>query len=84
MQTVQLPAGVTAELEKLNRDFLWGDREGHRRMPTVAWRKICRPKEDGGLAIPNLKELNIALFLKLGWHLISKPNLLSWGILAGK
>lgn len=33
----------------------------------MAWSKICKSKQEGGLGIPMLRELNIAIVSKLAW-----------------
>ncbi|KAK4421857.1 putative mitochondrial protein [Sesamum alatum] len=40
----------------------------NRRLNWLAWDKLCRWKEDGGLGIRRLKELNLALVAKQAWQ----------------
>lgn len=43
-------------------------------MAAVSWTQICRPKQEGGLGLPNLRDVNLALLAKLLWKLISCPE----------
>lgn len=74
MQTVRLPVNVVDEVERINRQFFWGDDSGKRKMHTVAWENICLPKEQGGLGLRRLRDMNMALLAKLGWRLLTEPD----------
>ena len=44
-----IPKAVTARLESIQRNFIWGSSEGSFKYPLVAWEKVCLPVEMGGL-----------------------------------
>jgi hypothetical protein len=49
-------------IEKILHGFLWkGRKDAHGGHCLVAWDKVCMPKEFGGLGIPNLQKMNLAL-----------------------
>ena len=62
-----MPKGVIAELEKIQRQFLWGDYEGKKKLRLVDWNTICKVKPFGGLGIINLNYYNQLLLLKWPW-----------------
>ncbi|KAF5789658.1 putative RNA-directed DNA polymerase [Helianthus annuus] len=62
------PMEIIKELERLRRDFLWGNTPEHHRTTWVAWNDIMAPKEMGGAGIGSLKEANIALLAKWWWR----------------
>jgi ribonuclease HI len=74
MQNAALPSSICSELDKLNRDFLWGSNEEKKKMHMVGWDKICRPKKDGGLGLYSAKPRNIALLAKLNWRLVEEKD----------
>ncbi|KAL2225603.1 UNVERIFIED_CONTAM: hypothetical protein Sindi_2977300, partial [Sesamum indicum] len=45
-----LPKGVIKDIEKRLRAFLWRG-TGNSGYPKVAWKEICKPKEEGGLGL---------------------------------
>jgi hypothetical protein len=65
MQNVALPIRVCFNLDKLNRDFLWGSTDERKKMHMVIWDKVCRPKELGGLGLYSTKVRNLTLLAKL-------------------
>lgn len=76
MQTVKLPAGIIREIEKLNRDFLWGDTQDKRQHHPISWKVICSPKDEGGLGLKQLNLVNQALMVKLGWRMVMEKHTL--------
>lgn len=50
--------------------------EQHRKIHTVAWEALCRPKDYGGLGLREAQTTNQALLMKAGWRLCSGPNAL--------
>ncbi|KAL2230721.1 UNVERIFIED_CONTAM: hypothetical protein Sindi_1666500 [Sesamum indicum] len=58
-----LPKKVTNEIEKRLRTFLWKETStsGYAK---VAWKDLCRPKEEGGLGFKDITLLNRALMDK--------------------
>ncbi|KAL2235687.1 UNVERIFIED_CONTAM: hypothetical protein Sindi_1300900 [Sesamum indicum] len=61
--TFILPKKVINEIEKRLRPFLWKGttNSGYAK---VAWKDICRPKEEGGLGFKDISTLNRALMTK--------------------
>uniref|UniRef100_A0A2N9HWM1 Reverse transcriptase domain-containing protein n=1 Tax=Fagus sylvatica TaxID=28930 RepID=A0A2N9HWM1_FAGSY len=49
MQCTMLPGKICSKLDKLNRNFLWGDTAEKRKNHLLNWKTISRPKEEGGL-----------------------------------
>ena len=58
------PTQVANKIEKLQRDFLWGDSKIH----LVGWDKVCVPIANGGLEIRKLTTFNKALLGKWLWR----------------
>ena len=65
-----IPVAVTKKIERLRRDFLWGKRgtkfQQSKVLHSVAWSKVCRPKNQGGLGITSIRSKNLALLSK--WY----------------
>lgn len=64
----QIHISVAKKLERLMRNFLWGDTVSKRSLHWRSWKKICVPKSEGGLGIRNLKTMNDALLTKWLWR----------------
>ena len=54
------PTHVANKIEKLQKDFLWGDTKTH----LLGWDKVCMPMANGGLGIRKLTTFNKALLGK--------------------
>ncbi|XP_059068365.1 uncharacterized protein LOC131858903 [Cryptomeria japonica] len=68
------PSQVIKDIKVSLRTFLWNDNLGGRKkIPLLAWDKICHPKELGGAGIHALVIQNKALGAKLIWKLYADP-----------
>ena len=68
------------KIEKLQRDFLWGDPKTH----LLEWDKVCMPIANGGLGIRKLTTFNKALLGKWLWRFGIEENRLWRRVLALK
>ncbi|WVZ61528.1 hypothetical protein U9M48_011389 [Paspalum notatum var. saurae] len=63
-----LSAWATGAIDKLRRGFLWlGSDMLVRGKAKVAWSSLCRPLVYGGLGVPNLSFLGLALRVRWCW-----------------
>lgn len=77
MLTTALPTSITNQIDKINRNFLWGDKANRRKVHLVNWSNVCKHKKCGGLGIRKVGLSNVALLSKLGWR-ISSENKPLW------
>ncbi|EOY14430.1 Uncharacterized protein TCM_033819 [Theobroma cacao] len=64
----QVSIQVKNELEKIQRNFLWGGAELKRKIHYVKWDKVCNYEECGGIGITNIEVKNRALLNKWIWR----------------
>jgi hypothetical protein len=74
MQNSTLPSKVCLELDRLNRNFLWGSTVEKKKMHMVGWKKVCRTKNEGGLGLSCAKLRNVAILAKLNWRLLEEKE----------
>jgi len=67
MMTTSVPKSCLNEIQKIQRAFIWGDEEGHRKYHAVSWDNVTLQKARGGLGIRRLIHMNKACLMKLGW-----------------
>ncbi|OIT39187.1 putative ribonuclease h protein, partial [Nicotiana attenuata] len=46
-----LPQSVVKSIDRICRDYLWGNSIGQRKVSLVAWQKVCTPQKYGGLTL---------------------------------
>lgn len=51
MLNTMLPSKVCKEIDKINKNFLWGDSTTKRRIHLLNWKPVTLPKAAGGLGI---------------------------------
>jgi hypothetical protein len=72
---MDLPAWAIKAIDKIRKGFLWKGRKnvkgGH---CLLAWSKVTRPKELGGLGIHDLKLLGWALRVRWLWLQKTEPG----------
>ena len=64
MSIFHLPRAVRMRLEKIQKDFLWGDGSLEQKPHLVRWPIVCDDKSKGGLGVKSLGLLNKALLGK--------------------
>ncbi|GKB76459.1 hypothetical protein Tco_0943354 [Tanacetum coccineum] len=69
-----LPLTVINDLEKLFKRFLWNAGDSTKGKPRVAWKVICKPKDQGGLGIRSLKRWKEVLIIKQFWKIIENKD----------
>jgi len=65
------PEAVCDSIVRIQRRFLWGWGRENRLISWVSWDNICRPLEEGGLEIKDVRKFNAALLAKWKWRLMS-------------
>lgn len=71
LQAFSLPSSCMKEIESLCSTFLWSGLELQSSKAKVCWKDLCLPKNEEGLGIRPLKEMNIVFCLKLIWRISS-------------
>ena len=66
LSTFKIPVGIEKRLSGLMRRFFWkgANPEAGRGMALVSWEDICTPTRQGGLGVPHLDTMNVALLTK--------------------
>lgn len=72
--TEKLTTKTIEELTSTMRRFFWGKLQKERYVSMVAWHKLCRKWEEGGLGIKDIKTFNHALLLKLVWYIAERSD----------
>lgn len=65
MQSMLLPDGVCDAIDKRIRSFIWGTTRNQRRCHLVSWETVVKTKDEGGLGIRSMREMNKAFLAKL-------------------
>lgn len=64
----KIPEGVAKSIERIQANFLWGGCDQKRKIHMVCWNKIKQRKDNDGLGVRGIKEMNSALLLKWWWR----------------
>ena len=55
MQATAIPSITLSKIKRYERAFIWGYEAHEQKIHTIAWNKICSPKEVGGLGFCDLR-----------------------------
>lgn len=84
MQAFALPVGSCKAIDRLCREFLWGDTDDKKRVHLVNWNDVCKTKNSGGLGLRKAADFNQALRAKLAWQMAVNSNKLWVQVLRNK
>ena len=73
-----LPKSVLKQLTQLMSRFLWTGHVDSSYGAKIAWEKVCRPKEEGGLGFKDIVLMNTILNLKHIGNLLDPSNASLW------
>ncbi|XP_019094473.1 PREDICTED: uncharacterized protein LOC109129898 [Camelina sativa] len=84
MGAILLPEFTSQSLDKLSRAFVWGSTAEKKRQHLLAWKRVCVPKQEGGLGLRPTRDMNRALIAKVGWRLLHEKDSLWARVLTSK
>lgn len=73
----RLPSQCIKEVEQICSAFLWSGPNLKATGAKVAWKEVCKERDEGGLGIRALKDVNKVCGLKLIWRLLTGDSLWS-------
>lgn len=84
MSIFKLPKDVCTKITSAMIEFWWGGGNGKRKIPWVAWKKLCKQKKEGGLGFHDITKFNQSLLGKQAWRIMTNPNSLVARVLKSK
>jgi len=84
MQCFEIPATMCEDMERMCRDFWWGNSCDKRKMALASWGVMRKPKKEGGLGFRSFKCFNLALLAKQGWRCLHQPESLATQVLKAR
>lgn len=76
MQMAKIPRSICDELDIRSRRFIWGGTEEKKRIHLISWDTLQLPREKGGLGFRSARQINATFLTKLGWQVLTEPNVL--------
>lgn len=74
IQVLELSIATYNDIDKICRNFLWGDMENKKKIHLVNWKEVCTLRDRGGLSLRKAMDFNLALFTKLAWQVPTCPS----------
>lgn len=74
MSVFKLPLSVIKAIAKVFKIFLWSQDSNSKGKTRVAWKEVCKPKNEGGLELKSLEHWNEVFMIKHIWCLLSNQD----------
>jgi hypothetical protein len=81
---LKIPVHVWKKICRIQREFLWGGKQGRKKISWLKWDTVCRPKSEGGLGVRDVRVVNISLLTKWRWRLLDGTNTVWKDVLISK
>jgi hypothetical protein len=65
------------EVARAMRNFIWSGSFDHKKICTVSLAALCKPKDEGGLAVKDPTKINLASLLYLTWQMLTSDEQLA-------
>lgn len=75
MSAMRPPKGVLNVMKKYFANFLWGVSEGKNKYHWASWKKLCLPKDEGGIDKRKMEEIANSHTVIRWWRLRTHPSL---------
>lgn len=62
----KIPMSICKDVDRINKNFLWGETGEKKKVHLMKWQKVCTPKNMGGLGIRNRGNNNKGMVSKIG------------------
>ncbi|GKV24110.1 hypothetical protein SLEP1_g33762 [Rubroshorea leprosula] len=84
MSVYLIPKGTLKAIDRIRKSFLWGGEGEKKKINWVNWKKVCTPKDYGGLGVRDLGYFNLSLMGKWWGRLVAIEEGLWRRVIASK
>ena len=84
MQSSLLPINICNNIDRMVRKFLRGGPNDNKKIHLIKWETVTNEKEQGGLGLKTMHNMNLAFMAKLGWQLVTEHKSLWVKVIAKK
>lgn len=76
MQLNLLPKKISQQINRIQRNFVWGSSSDKKKLHLINWETLTKPKDEGGLGLQKSEVKNKALLASLAWRFHKNPDAL--------
>ena len=80
MSIFQIPKCVCDDINSILAKYWWGQTRNEKKIHWINWKRLCTPKNRGGMGFRDIHAFNLAMLAKQAWHLVTGSHSLFYRV----
>ena len=80
MSIFKIPRSVCEDINSVFAKYWWGQTRSEKKIYWINWKRLCTPKNRGGMDFWDIHAFNFAMLAKQAWRLVTRSHSLFYRV----